>query len=79
MLNEADTRAKLIDPKLHEAGWEESLISRECHLTNGRIRLVGDTHVREEHKKADYVLRYTNALPVAVVEVGLRDFLLMRH
>lgn len=68
MLNEADTRAKLIDPKLHEAGWEEGFISREYHLTDGRIRLVGDTHLREEQKRADYVLRYTNALPIAVVE-----------
>ena len=57
MLNEADTRAKLIDPQLHEPGWEESFISRECHLTDGRIRVVGNTHVREKHKKADYVLR----------------------
>ena len=27
--NEADTRAKLINPKLHEAGWSEDLIRRE--------------------------------------------------
>jgi len=28
-LNEADTRAKLIDPLLHQKGWTEDLISRE--------------------------------------------------
>ncbi|HIC90830.1 MAG TPA: hypothetical protein EYP21_01955, partial [Syntrophaceae bacterium] len=68
MLNEADTRAKLIDPKLHEAGWKESFISREYYITDGRIGLVGDTHVREERKKADYILRYAKSLPIAVVE-----------
>ena len=29
MLNEADTRAKLIDPALHARGWDEDLIKRE--------------------------------------------------
>lgn len=28
-LNEADTRAKLIDPAIHERGWSEDLIRRE--------------------------------------------------
>jgi len=28
-LGEADTRAKLIDPALHERGWTEDLIRRE--------------------------------------------------
>ncbi len=27
--NEADTRSKLIDPKLHARGWTEDLIKRE--------------------------------------------------
>ena len=46
-LNEADTRAKLIDPKLKLAGWGESQIVREhffrkgVDLTSGRIYLVG--------------------------------------
>ena len=68
MLNEADTRAKLIDPKLHEADWREELITREYYLTDGRVRLVGDGHTRGERKKADYLLRYTNSFPIAVVE-----------
>jgi len=28
-LNEADTRAKLIDPAIHKRGWTEDLIRRE--------------------------------------------------
>jgi len=37
MLNEADTRVKLIDPKLHEAGWEEDKIVRDKYITPGRL------------------------------------------
>jgi len=36
-LNEADTRAKLIDPKLHENGWKEEGITRDIFITPGRI------------------------------------------
>lgn len=28
-MNEADTRAKLIDPAIHKLGWTENLIRRE--------------------------------------------------
>ena len=38
-LNEADTRAKLIDPALHSKGWTEDLIRRE--ETAGAIEIVG--------------------------------------
>jgi len=37
MLNEADTRAKLIDPKLHSAGWREENIQRDVYITLGKI------------------------------------------
>jgi type I restriction enzyme R subunit len=36
--NEADTRAKLIDPALHSRGWTEDLIKRE--VTAGAIEIV---------------------------------------
>jgi type I restriction enzyme R subunit len=37
--NEADTRAKLIDPAIHKRGWTEDLIRRE--ETAGAIEIVG--------------------------------------
>jgi type I restriction enzyme R subunit len=37
-LNEADTRAKLIDPALHDRGWTENLIRRE--ETAGAIEII---------------------------------------
>jgi len=70
MLNEADTRAKLIDPKLHRSGWTEDAIRREYSLTpetGGRVVLEGNVEKREKPRKADYLLRY-RTYPVAIVE-----------
>ena len=73
-LNEADTRAKLIDPKLKLAGWGESQIEREHYFqkgkafTAGRIYLVGEESRRRQPRRADYLLRLHNALPIAVLE-----------
>ena len=73
-LNEADTRAQLIDPKLRDAGWTDSLITREHfyrrdhRYTAGRIYLVGDEARRRHPRRVDYLLRYTDAFPIAVVE-----------
>ena len=74
LMNEADTRAKLIDPKLRAAGWGESQIEREHYFqrgkpfTAGRIYLVGEESRRREPRRADYLLRLHNALAIAVIE-----------
>jgi type I restriction enzyme, R subunit len=71
--NEADTRAKLIDPRIKLAGWGEGQIEREHYfvkgktLTDGRIYLVGDDSRRREPRRLDYLLRY-NGQMVAVLE-----------
>ena len=73
-LNEADTRVRLIEPKLQAAGWAGSQITREHfyrrdhRYTAGRIYLIGDEARRREPRRVDYLLRYTDAFPVAVVE-----------
>jgi type I restriction enzyme R subunit len=66
--NEADTRAKLIDPKLRAAGWDESRIRREFYYTKGRVYLVGDEHRRKMPKKVDYLLQEPSGLKLALVE-----------
>ncbi len=74
MLNEADIRAKLIDPKLRVAGWGESQIEREHYFlrgktfTAGRIYSVGEESRRREPRRVDYLLRLHNALAIAVLE-----------
>jgi type I restriction enzyme R subunit len=66
MLNEADTRVKLIDPKLHESGWREEFILRDRPITPGR--LVDERGNRKPGKKPDYILLYRPGFPIAVVE-----------
>ena len=73
-LNETDTRAQLIEPKLQAAGWTGSQITREhfCRrdhrYTAGRIYLIGDEARRREPRRVDYLLRHTDAFPIAVIE-----------
>ncbi|MFM7087404.1 MAG: hypothetical protein ACKOXO_10510 [Cyanobium sp.] len=43
-MNEAETRAELIDPLLTAAGWgvvEGSRIRRDCSITPGPLELLG--------------------------------------
>jgi len=66
-MNEADTRAELIDPALKAAGWgvvEDSRILREYIFTAGKIQTGGG---RGKYEKADYVLVY-KGIQLAVVE-----------
>ena len=66
-MNEAETRAELIDPLLATAGWgvvDGSRIRREFSITPGRIEGAGK---RGKSLTADYVLTYRNC-QLAVVE-----------
>ncbi len=66
-MNEAETRAELIDPLLTAAGWgvvEGSRIRREFPITPGRIEGGGK---RGKALIADYVLQYRNT-KLAVLE-----------
>ena len=54
-LNEADTRAKLIDPALHARGWTEDQIKRE--ETAGAVEIVGGRPRRRARGRTDYTLR----------------------
>lgn len=73
-LNEADTRARLVEPKLKAAGWSDASVLREFYYnTNfqyapGKIILVGDRVRRGKSRKIDYLLRYSDGFPIAVVE-----------
>ena len=73
-MNEAETRAELIDPKLAAAGWgvvEGSKILRErnCQITAGRIQAGGK---RAKPLIADYILVY-KGIKLGVVEAKARN------
>jgi len=66
-MNESETRAEYIDPKLKASGWGEiegSKILREFRITDGRINKGG---VRSKPEIADYILVYKNC-KIGVVE-----------
>lgn len=74
-LNEADTRAKLIDPALHGLGWTEDLIRRET--TAGTIEIINGTPKRKKGR-TDYLLCLPvkageNPLAIAVLEAKKED------
>ncbi|MFZ1705333.1 MAG: DEAD/DEAH box helicase family protein [Saprospiraceae bacterium] len=65
-MNEAETRAELIDPKLKACGWgvvEGSRILREYNITAGKIQTGG----RGKMLTADYILVY-KGIKLAVIE-----------
>jgi type I restriction enzyme R subunit len=67
MMNEAQTRAELIDPQLRACGWgviEGSRILREYSITEGKIQTGGG---RAKKLTADYVLVY-KGIKLAVIE-----------
>ena len=70
-MNEAETRAELIDPALKAAGWgvvDASRVRREV-ITLGRLQGAGK---RAAQDIADYVLTYRNH-KLAVIEAKRRD------
>jgi len=65
-MNEAETRAELIDPALKASGWglvEGSRVLREYHITAGKIQTGG----RSKPVIADYLLVYKGR-KLAVIE-----------
>jgi len=66
-MNEAETRAELIDPKLKDCGWgvvDGSKVMREYKITAGKIQTGGN---RAKPLIADYVLVYRGR-KIAIIE-----------
>lgn len=72
-LSEQDTKAKLIDPKIHACGWVEDYIVREYQIADDRFYVEGEEYKRLDTKKfADYVLKYKETI-IAVLEAKAED------
>lgn len=66
-MNESETRAEYIDPKLKASGWgdvEGSKVLREFRITDGKIQTGG---TRGKPEIADYILVYKNC-KIGVIE-----------
>lgn len=67
--SEADTCRKFVVPKLkNESNWTDEQILEQRPFTAGKIIVIGRVGRRKKAKKADYLLRYSQNLLIAVVE-----------
>lgn len=69
-MNEADTCRRYVTPALRAAGWdnEPHRINEQVSFTDGRIVVSGGNSRRQPGKRADYILRYSADMALAVVE-----------
>jgi type I restriction enzyme R subunit len=69
-MNEADTCQTLVRPRLEAAGWDgdKHFYSEQTPFTDGRIIVPGGKPKRLKKKFADFLLRYTRDITLAVVE-----------
>lgn len=67
--SEADTRYQSITPVIEQAGWNQHQIHQEYSYTDGEVEVLNNnTTRRKKPKYCDYVLFYTDNVPLAVVE-----------
>ncbi len=67
-LSEEDIKLRYITPSILRQGWIAKDIAMEAKITDGKINLRGNFVARGKAKKADYMLFYNNATPLAIVE-----------
>jgi len=68
IMNEQETRSRLIRPAITKAGWSDVQIREEYPYTLGRIHVSGNTWKRGENKKVDFLLEFKPNLPLAIIE-----------
>ena len=69
-LSEEDIKFRYITPAIENKGWKKTDITMETKvkLTDGKINLRGNLVARGVAKFADYVLYFSRATPIAIVE-----------
>ncbi|MGY3214504.1 type I restriction endonuclease [Mucilaginibacter sp. HD30] len=66
--SEADTCRKEVLPKLYESLWTDELILEQRTFTDGKIIVIGRKARRKKAKRFDYLLRYSQNFPIAIIE-----------
>ena len=69
--NEADTRAKLIEPAIYKRGWSEDLIRRE--VTAGTVEIFNGKPRRRSRGRIDYVLRVKVNVATQLITLAFRE------
>lgn len=66
--SEADTCRKEVLPKLYKSQWTDDLILEQRTFTDGKVIVLGRRAKRSKAKRFDYLLRYSQNFPIAIVE-----------
>lgn len=66
--SEADTCRKEVLPKLYGSQWTDDLILEQRTFTAGKIIVIGRKAKRKKAKRFDYLLRYSQNFPIAIIE-----------
>lgn len=67
-MTEEDVKLNYITPAIEKSGWKKSQIKMEYSINEGKFEVKNNTTKRGKNWKADYVLFFTDNLPLAVVE-----------
>jgi len=70
--SEADTCRKDVLPKLYASQWTDDLILEQRTFTDGKIVVLGRKAKRKKAKRFDYLLRYSQNFPIAIVEAKVK-------
>ncbi len=65
---EEETCRQFVLPALESAGWTDEQVKSQYRINKGRIRATARLHRQDRPLIADYVLQYSDGLPVAVIE-----------
>jgi len=70
--SEADTCRKDVLPKIYASGWTDEQILEQRTFTDGKIVVLGRKAKRKKGKRFDYLLRYTQNFPIAIIEAKVK-------
>ncbi|OFY84108.1 MAG: DEAD/DEAH box helicase [Bacteroidetes bacterium RIFCSPLOWO2_12_FULL_35_15] len=70
--SEADTCRKDVLPKIYASDWTDEQIIEQRTFTDGKIVVLGRKAKRKKAKRFDYLLRYSQNFPLAIVEAKVK-------
>ena len=70
--SEADTCRKDVLPKIYASQWTDEQIIEQGTFTDGKIVVLGRKAKRKKAKRFDYLLRYSQNFPLAIVEAKVK-------
>ncbi|HEY5592505.1 MAG TPA: DEAD/DEAH box helicase family protein [Paludibacter sp.] len=70
--SEADTCRKDVLPKIYASDWSDEQILEQRTFTDGKIIVFGRKAKRKKAKRFDYLLRYSQNFPIAIIEAKVK-------